>query len=182
MNAQELTWAQQNLSIRIWRLTGSDASDVFCDFSHENNHNPTISVQNLVQLPYNCHRVPGSQNISNAGCEFTCVTFLSMKMTTKVRNSTISRGFGRQTINRARSQEFRIPHYRTLLWNNNRVSGASGSPDSWEEHQDLRISVQKQDLEISGSVGAKQNKQMIRTRSKQIMIIDTATLIVSAML
>ena len=83
MNAQELTWVQQNLSIRIWRLTGSDASDVFCDFSHENNHNPTISVQNLVQIPYNCHRVSGSQDISNAGCKFTCVTFLSMKMTTR---------------------------------------------------------------------------------------------------
>ena len=92
------------------------------------------------------------------------ITFLSMKMTTSIRHSTISREFGRQTINRARSQELWIPQYKTSLWNNNRVSGASGSPDSCQEHQDLSISGQKQDLEISGSVGAKQNKQVIKDK------------------
>ena len=63
-----------------------------------------------------------------------------------------------------------------------RISGASGSPDSCQEHQDPSMSGQKQDLEISGSVGAKQNKQMIRTSAQLSIVIDTAIIIVIAML
>ena len=110
------------------------------------------------------------------------VTFLSIKMTTSVRNSTISGEFGRQTINRARSQELWIPQYKTSLWNNNRVSGASGSPDSCQEHQDpsiVRTETGSWEFWISR---CKQNKQMIRTRAQQIMVIDTAKVIVNAML
>ena len=49
-----------------------------------------------------------------------------------IRNSTISRGFGRQTINRATSQELWISQNKTTLWNNNR---------EYQEHQDLQIHV-----------------------------------------